>query len=145
MLPTLVRFLLVEDDDDHAEIIQRTMQQHRINNALERVVDGVEALAYVRGEGGYAGRQRPDVMLLDLKLPRMDGHQVLEAVKSDPDLANIAVVVLTTSNAETDRAKAYERHANSYLIKPIDYSRFQQLVNDLGLYWGIWNQYPPQS
>lgn len=144
MVPKLVRFLLVEDDNDHAEIIQRTMQQHRINNVMERVVDGVEALAYVRGEGEYAGRERPDVMLLDLKLPRMDGHQVLEVVKSDPDLASIAVVVLTTSSAETDRAKAYERHANSYLVKPVDYTRFQQLVNDLSLYWGIWNSFPRQ-
>ena len=144
MAPKLVRFLLVEDDNDHAEIIQRTMQQQGINNVMERVVDGVEALAYLRGEGEYEGRERPDVMLLDLKLPRMDGHQVLEAVKADPDLASIAVVVLTTSSAETDRAKAYQRHANSYLVKPIDYTRFQQLVYDLSMYWGMWNYFPQQ-
>lgn len=139
----LVRFLLVEDEDDHAEIVLRTLTQNRIGNGIERVRDGAEALAFLRKEGEFADRQRPDVILLDLKLPKVDGHEVLAEVKQDPALLKIPVVVLTTSDAETDRAKAYEHHANSYLVKPVDFERFRQMVADLSLYWGVWNRPAP--
>lgn len=143
MSPRLLHFLLVEDDDDHAEIVLRTFRQNHIGNTIERVPDGIEALQYVRHEGRYAGKPRPDVILLDLNLPKMDGHEVLDAIKSDDDLKRIPVVVLTTSDAETDRVKAYEHHANSYVVKPVDFARLRQMVNDLSLYWGLWNQPTP--
>lgn len=136
----LLHFLLVEDDDDHAEIVLRTLQRNRVGNTFDRVHDGADALAYVRRQGRFADAKRPDVVLLDLKLPKVNGHEVLAAIKEDPDLCSIPVVVLTTSSAETDRAKAYRHHANSYLVKPINFSRFRQMVSDLSLYWGVWNQ-----
>jgi CheY-like chemotaxis protein len=136
----LVHFLLVEDDDDHAELIQMTLAESRIGNTFDRVSDGEEALAYLRREGAYTDKLRPDVVLLDLKLPKVDGHEVLAQIKSDESLRGIPVVVLTTSHSEADKAKAYYNHANSYLVKPVDFDRFQQMVKDLKLYWGVWNQ-----
>jgi CheY-like chemotaxis protein len=136
----LVHFLLVEDDDDHAELIQMTFAESRIGNTFDRVSDGEEALAYLRREGAYADKPQPDVVLLDLKLPKVDGHEVLAQIKSDESLRRISVVVLTTSQSEADRAKAYYNHANSYLTKPVDFGGFQQMIKDLKLYWGVWNQ-----
>ena len=136
----LVHFLLVEDDDDHAELIQMTLAESRIGNTFDRVSDGEEALAYLRREGAYTDKRQPDVVLLDLKLPKVDGHEVLAQIKSDESLRRISVVVLTTSQSEADRAKAYYNHANSYLTKPVDFGRFQQMIKDLKLYWGVWNQ-----
>ena len=136
----MLRFLLVEDDEDHAAIVLRTLRRNRVGNVVDHVTDGAEALAYLRREGAFADREPPDIVLLDLKLPKVDGHEVLAAIKSDPALAPIPVVVLTTSAAETDRIKAYEHHANSYLVKPIDFKRFRQMVKDLDLYWGMWNR-----
>lgn len=145
MQPKLLHFLLVEDDDDHATILIRTLRQNRIANAIDRVADGADALAYLRREGPYSGKSRPDIVLLDLKLPQMDGHDVLAAIKADPELRSIPVVVLTTSDAELDRARAYELHANSYLVKPVDFERFRQMANELSLYWGVWNEPVPGS
>ncbi len=134
------RFLLVEDDDDHAEFLIRALKRARSTNQVERMGDGAQALAYLRGEGEHVGRPTPNVILLDLKLPKVDGHEVLAAIKSDPVLFTIPVVVLTTSDAESDRARAYAYHANSYLVKPIDFERFRQLIHDLEMYWGVWNR-----
>lgn len=145
MQPKLLHFLLVEDDDDHATILIRTLRQNRIANAIDRVAEGADALAYLRREGPYSGKSRPDIVLLDLKLPQMDGHDVLAAIKADPELRSIPVVVLTTSDAELDRARAYELHANSYLVKPVDFERFRQMANELSLYWGVWNEPVPGS
>ena len=136
----LLNFLLVEDDMDHAEIVLRTLQRNRVANHLAHVTDGAEALAYLRREGKYADSPHPDIILLDLKLPKLDGHEVLAQVKEDVELRKIPVVILTTSNAETDRAKAYAYHANSYIVKPINFTRFRQMVKDLSLYWGVWNE-----
>ncbi len=142
MATKLLNFLLVEDDDDHAHLVQRNLNTSRVVNSVERVADGVEALRYLRGEGGYANHPRPDVILLDLNMPKMNGHEILSAIKSDVNLRSIPVVVLTTSDAESDRAKAYEHHANSYVVKPLDFGEFRKMVHDLGLYWGIWNRPP---
>ncbi len=136
----ITRFLLIEDDDDHAEFLTRALKRARPTNQVDRMSDGAQALAYLRGEGEHAGRPTPDVILLDLKLPKVDGHEVLAGIKSDPALFTIPVVVLTTSDAESDRARAYAHHANSYLVKPIDFERFRQLIHDLEAYWGIWNR-----
>lgn len=138
-----VRFLLVEDDDSHAELVELALADNRIANDFRRVNDGQAALAYLRGEAPYGAHPRPDVILLDLKLPKIDGLDVLRQVKNDPLLRTIPVVILTTSAAEVDRARAYEHHANSYVVKPIDFDQFHRMVKDLQLYWTAWNAPPP--
>lgn len=135
----LIHFLLVEDDPDHANLVLRALDRNRVKNTVDHVVDGAEALAYLRKEGQYAQRPRPDVVLLDLNLPKVDGHQVLTEIKEDPDLQSIPVVVLTTSDAEADRLRAYRHHANSYVVKPLDFEQFRKMVDDLKYYWGVWN------
>ena len=140
----LVTFLLVEDDDIHAHLVIRSLEKARVSNRVLRVRDGAEALLFLRREGDFAEQPSPDVVLLDLKLPKVDGHEVLSAIKEDESLKMIPVVVMTTSDAEADRAKAYKHHANSYVVKPIDFEKFRRLVNDLCLYWGVWNE-PPQG
>lgn len=136
----LVRFLLVEDDDDHAEVVRRTLSRERLNNEIDHVRNGAEALALLRGEGGYREHPLPDIILLDLKMPVMDGHEVLAVLKKDARLRRIPVVIMTTSDAESDRERAYDLNANSYVVKPVDFERFRQLVRDLSLYWGVWHR-----
>ena len=136
-----MNFLLVEDDDDHAEIVLRTLKRNRVANTIDRVADGESALAYLRNVGAFANRKRPDIILLDLKLPKLSGHELLKIIKTDPKLLSIPVVVLTTSSAESDRERAYEHHANSYIVKPVNFTRFREMVRDLSLYWGVWS--PP--
>lgn len=142
MSPRLLTFLLVEDDDNHAHLVTRSLAKARVQNRVFRVSDGCEALAYLRQEGVHANEPHPDVILLDLNLPRLNGHEVLAEIKQDPALKAIPVVVMTTSDAESDRAKAYEHHANSYVVKPVNFDRFRELVKDLCLYWGVWNEPP---
>jgi hypothetical protein len=132
-------YLLIEDDLDHAELIRRTLVRQRSEIVVEHVSDGAQALAYLRQQGPYKGRPMPDVILLDLKLPKMDGHEVLAGIKQDEQLRQIPVVVLTTSDAASDRARAYRLHANSYLVKPLDFDQFQQMISVMQQYWGIWN------
>lgn len=135
----LIRFLLVEDDDAHAELVERALRGNRVGNVLDRARDGEEALRRLRREPPHEDAPLPDVVLLDLKLPKVGGHEVLAAIKSDPALRHLPVVVLTTSAAERDRAAAHEAHVNSYLVKPVDFERFRQMVSDLSLYWGVWH------
>jgi CheY-like chemotaxis protein len=140
-----ITILLVEDEPAHAEIIRRNFENFRIANRLEHVSDGEEALDYLyrRGRFGDPGRSpRPGVILLDLRLPKIDGIEVLEIVKSDRKLRRIPVVVLTTSAAEADKIKAYDNYANSYLVKPVDHAQFVALMQALGCYWLAWNDYP---
>ncbi|MDO3380107.1 response regulator [Geoalkalibacter halelectricus] len=137
--------LLAEDDPAHAEIVRRNMEISRISNRLEHVVDGQEALDYLYQRGHFkdpACSPRPGLILLDLRMPRVDGLEVLKTIKNDLDLARIPVVVLTTSAAEADMAKAYEHHANSYLVKPVDFPQFVSLLETIGYYWLIWNKCP---
>ncbi len=138
-----VNFLLVEDDDAHAELIQLALDENRVSNRIVRVSDGVEAMSLLRNRAGFNPAKLPDVILLDLKLPRMDGLEVLAAIKGDESLKMLPVVILTTSAAESDRARAYSHHANSYVVKPIDFNVFHQMVKDLQLYWSAWNEPPP--
>ncbi|MGD9692173.1 MAG: response regulator [Phycisphaerales bacterium] len=135
-----IHFLLVEDDDDHADLIERGLREGKTQGTISRVADGEAAMAFLRREGPYRGAARPDVVLLDINLPRMNGHEVLRAIKSDPSLGTIPVVILTTSQAQVDRARAYEERANSYLAKPIDFDNFHQMIVDTRLYWTDWNQ-----
>ncbi|MGE4545372.1 MAG: response regulator [Pedobacter sp.] len=137
--------LLAEDDPAHAEIVRRNMENSRIANRLEHVMDGQKALDYLYRRNGFsdpAKSPRPGLILLDLRMPKVDGIEVLTTVKSDPELARIPIVVLTTSAAEMDIAKAYDHHANSYLVKPVDFSQFTELLETLGYYWLAWNQSP---
>ncbi len=135
------RFLLVEDNDAHAKLVMMQLRD-RDELTIDRVPDGEEALAYLRQEGPYANKERPDVVLLDLKLPRLNGHEVLRQLKADEELRGIPVIVLTTSQAEKDMAEAYREHVNSYLIKPFDFARFQRMMEDVAHYWGDWNEHP---
>jgi len=140
-----VTILLVEDDPAHAEIVKRNMADFRIANRLYHVEDGQAALDYLYREGGFAGPDvapRPDLILLDLRLPKVDGQQVLQRLNEDAALRAIPVVVLTTSRAEVDLMSAYSHGACSYLVKPIDFDKFTELLATFGFYWLIWNQFP---
>ena len=141
--PVLV--MLVEDNIDHAELVLRTLKEHRIANKVRHFQDGQSALDYLYRRGEFSGlteTERPQVILLDLRLPRVDGMEVLKTIKEDADLKSIPVVVLTTSEAEKDVAKAYYNHANSYLVKPVGFEDFRKLMDDLGFYWLGWNTNP---
>lgn len=141
--PVLV--MLVEDNVDHAELVIRTLEEHNIANRVLHFLDGQSALDYLFRRGEFAGSteaQRPHVILLDLRLPRIDGMEVLKAIKEDAHLKVIPVVVLTTSEAEKDVARAYYNRANSYLVKPVGFEEFKQLMDDLGSYWLGWNTSP---
>jgi CheY-like chemotaxis protein len=135
--------LLVEDDPAHAEIVRRNFEDLRIANRIVHVGDGQQALDYLFRRGDYADAERypaPGLVLLDLRLPKVDGLEVLRTVKADPGLKRIPVVVLTTSAAAGDLAKAYESHANSYLVKPADLASFTELMAAFGRYWLAWNE-----
>jgi len=137
--------LLVEDDLAHAEIVRRNLEEFRVANRLRHVTDGQEALDYLFHEGRYrdaAAHPRPGLVLLDLRLPKVDGLEVLRIVKADPGLGSIPVVILTTSDAESDMARAYRCQANSYLVKPVDLRNFTALMETFGYYWLAWNKFP---
>ena len=140
--------LLVEDNLDHAELVRRSLADHRVANQVRHLTDGQAALDYLFRRGAFADRAtspRPHLILLDLRLPRVDGLDVLKAIKQDPDLHTIPVVVLTTSNAGRDIGAAYRNYVNSYLVKPVGYDAFNKLMKDLGFYWLAWNRYPYSS
>ena len=126
-----IHVLLVEDDPGDVLMTQEAFEEHKLRNRLTVVSDGAEALAYLRQEGEYADAVAPDLILLDLNLPRRDGRQVLEEVKADPDLRRIPVVVLTTSEAEEDVLRSYDLHANAYVTKPVDFNRFIEVVRQI--------------
>jgi CheY-like chemotaxis protein len=137
--------LLVEDEPAHAEIVRRNLSGFRMANRLIHVSDGQAALDYLNQVGEFSDaalHPRPNLVLLDLRLPKVDGLEVLKIIKTSPHLNHIPVVVLTTSKTETDMVSAYEFHANSYLVKPVDHIQFQGLMDSFGFYWLAWNQYP---
>jgi CheY-like chemotaxis protein len=136
------RFLLVEDNNAHAKLVMLQLNDVNANVVVDRVSDGSEALEYLRGQGAFAKRERPDVVLLDLRLPRVDGHEVLRQIKCDEQLQVIPVVILTTSATDADKEEAYSNHANSYVTKPLDFDQFQQMIESLKMYWASWNQSP---
>jgi chemotaxis family two-component system response regulator Rcp1 len=141
----VVHLLLVEDDDAHAMFVERSFVGGGGRATMDRVHDGVEAVAYVRRLGEFQNRPRPDLILLDLNLPRMNGHEVLRTFKADDDLKMIPVVILTTSDAEQDRRQAYGLHANGYLVKPTDFGQFRQMIGAVTSYWGVWNRPASES
>ncbi len=136
--------LLVEDNPDHAELIMRNFEG-RSGARIHHITDGEAALDYLFQRGGFNDgdkHPRPHVVLLDLRLPKVDGLEVLKQVRASAELNSIPIVILTTSHAGSDVDRAYRRHVNSYLVKPTDFDDFAQLMNDLGCYWLGWNQYP---
>jgi two-component system, response regulator len=144
MIPQQLIFL-VEDNDDDAELTLRAFKAAKIANPVMRARDGVEALDYLLGRGNHAGRDvsdAPAVVLLDLKLPRLSGLEVLKAVRADERTKHLPIVILTSSNEERDRLSAYDQFANSYVLKPVDYDQFVAAARQLGLYWMVLNVPP---
>ena len=140
-----VDILLVEDDPAHAEIVRRNLADFRVANRITVVEDGQVALDYLFRQGEWADparSPRPHLILLDLRLPRVDGLEVLRRLKAEDDLRSIPTVVLTTSAAESDIASAYAHGAGSYLVKPVDFEKFTQLMSTFGYYWLAWNRLP---
>lgn len=130
-----IEVLLVEDNPGDVRLTQEAFKEGKVRNHLHHVPDGVEALAFLRREGRYKDVPRPDLVLLDLNLPRKDGREVLQEIKSDRDLRLIPVVVLTTSQAEQDILRAYDLHANCYITKPVDLDQFIEIVNTIEDFW----------
>jgi len=130
-----VEILLAEDNPGDVMLTKKALEQGKLANNLHVVTDGVEALEYLRQEGEYADEPRPDLVLLDLNMPRKDGQDVLEELQDDPDLRRIPVVVLTSSESEEDIAKSYELNANAYLTKPVDFDGFIEIVNRMENFW----------
>ncbi|WP_166846887.1 response regulator [Isoptericola sp. BMS4] len=128
---TGIEVLLVEDDPGDVLMTREAFEEHKVANRLSVVSDGVSAMAFLRREGEHADAPRPDLVLLDLNLPRMDGREVLAAVKADEELRHIPVVVLTTSEAEEDVLRSYSLHANAYVTKPVDFERFIEVVRQI--------------
>jgi CheY-like chemotaxis protein len=137
--------LLVEDNPDHAELAMRNLDDGKLANRVFHVEDGEAALDFLNHRGIYADPHeypRPHLILLDLRLPKVDGIEVLKSVKASEELKAIPVVILTTSAAERDLAQAYQNYANSYLTKPVDFGSFSELLRDMGFYWLAWNKRP---
>jgi len=140
--------LLVEDNDDDAQLTLRALKLNHVANRVDVVRDGVEALDYLFCRGAYIGRDPkvlPQVVLLDLKLPKVSGMEVLEQIRHEPRTRRLPVVILTSSNGESDLARCYDLGANSYIRKPVDFTRFMDAVNGLGLYWLVLNERPPAA
>lgn len=138
--------LLVEDNPDDEALTLRALKKNNITNEVVVARDGVEALDFLFGTGKQGGRAiTPQVILLDLKLPKIDGLDVLRRVRSDPRTKLLPVVILTSSNEERDRLQGYDIGANSYVRKPVDFVQFTEAVRQLGLYWLLLNEKPPQT
>ena len=140
--------LLVEDNDDDVELTLRALRRNRVANRVDVVRDGAEALEYLFATGSHKGRDvrdAPNLVLLDLKLPKVGGLEVLERLRADPRTRRLPVVVLTSSNVESDLARSYDLGANSYIRKPVDFTQFMEAVNQLGLYWLVLNESPPYA
>ena len=127
--------LLVEDSEDDVELTLEALKDSRVLMEVHVVADGISAMAFLRCEGEYTDKRRPDLILLDLNLPLMDGREVLKEIRADPNLTDIPVVVLTTSEDEGDILKAYKLHANCYISKPVDFLRFTGIIQQIEGFW----------
>jgi two-component system, chemotaxis family, response regulator Rcp1 len=132
---TPIIIFLVEDNPGDIRLTREALREGKVANTLIVASDGVEALAFLRGEGKHADAPRPDLILLDLNLPRKDGREVLAEIKADPNLKRIPVVVLTTSRLEEDIIKTYDLHANCYITKPVDFDKFVSVVRTIDEFW----------
>ena len=142
---TPIEVLLVEDDPGDVMMTQEAFEEHKVQNRLTVVSDGAEALSYLRREGAYANAVRPDLILLDLNLPRRDGREVLAEIKKDEDLGRIPVVVLTTSSADEDILRSYQLHANAYVTKPVDFARFIEVIRQIDEFFVSVVKLPPRA
>jgi CheY-like chemotaxis protein len=142
-----VDILLVEDNPNDAELTLRALRKHHLTNRLEWVQDGAEALDFLFMRGNYAARieSTPKLVLLDLRLPKLDGLEVLKAIRASPKIAMIPVVVMTSSTQERDIVSSYKLGANSFVSKPVIFDEFMKVVADLGLYWTLINKAPPSG
>ena len=138
-----IEILLVEDNPGDVRLTEEALKEGKVSNRLSVVPDGVEAIEYLRKRGDYASAATPDLVLLDLNLPRMDGREVLNEIKSDDDLKRIPVVVLTSSKAEEDILKVYNLHANCYITKPMDLNQFIKVVKSIEDFWFTIVKLPP--
>jgi CheY-like chemotaxis protein len=138
--------LLAEDNPKDVELTLEALAEHHLANHVSVVRDGVEAMEFLRCEGKYKSRQpgNPAVVLLDIKMPRMDGLEVLRAVRSDPSMKTLPVVMLTSSREEPDLKKSYELGANAYVVKPVDFQDFIEAVRQVGVFWAVINERPPE-
>jgi len=130
-----IRILMAEDDLEDQMLVQKAFREARSINHLTFVNDGEELLQYLRHEGNYAGAPQPDILLLDLNMPKMDGREALKEIKSDPDLRSLPVVILTTSSADEDIVRSYDLGASSYIQKPVTFEKMVEVVETLGKYW----------
>ena len=137
--------LLVEDNVNDIELTLIALEKTRLANPVVSIRDGAEALDYLRREGQYAERkdENPAVILLDKKLPKIDGHEVLKAVRADDKLKRIPVVMLTSSREEKDLLRSYDLGVNAYVVKPVEFDDFMAAINDLGMFWAVLNEPPP--
>ena len=140
-----IEILLVEDNPGDARLAVEALKDSQVRNNLYHVKDGVEAMDFLNRRGSYADVPVPDLILLDLNLPRKDGREVLEEIKEDPELKLVPVVVLTTSEAERDLVRTYDLHANAYVVKPIDLDRFVEVVQAIEDFWFAIVKLPPKN
>ncbi len=143
--PNVIEILLIEDNPNDAELALRALKKHGLANKLKLLQDGAEALEFIFATGGYADRDlnhRPKLILLDLKLPKVDGLEILRRIKADERTRTIPVVVMTSSQEELDIVESYRLGVNSYIVKPVDFDKFVQSVADLGFYWLLLNKVP---
>ena len=139
-----IEILLVEDNPGDVRLTLEALKEAKVQNRLHVVGDGVEAMAYLRIEGAFADAPKPDLILLDLNLPKKDGREVLVEIKNDPVLCSIPVVILTTSHAEKDLVQAYESHANCYITKPVDFQQFLAIIKSIENFWLTIVKLPPK-
>jgi CheY-like chemotaxis protein len=142
MEPKSVDILLVEDNADHVELIVKALRNNNVLNEVHVAISGEEAMDFLYQRGAYVDAARPGLILLDIKLPGMDGIEFLRRIKADPKLKLIPVVVLTTSGSEKEIAESYNCGANSYIVKPVDFERFAKVIKELKLYWMVVNSLP---
>ena len=140
-----IDILLVEDNPGDVRLTRELLKESKVNNRLAAVENGAEAIAYLRRQGKYRDAERPDLILLDLNLPRMDGREVLAEIKRDPDLRRIPVVILTSSSADADVIKTYDLHANCYVTKPVGLDQFATVVKSIEDFWLAIVRLPPDG
>jgi CheY-like chemotaxis protein len=142
MKPKSVDILVVEDNPDHVELILKALRNNNVLNEVYVVTSGEEATDFLHQQGAHVDKPRPGLILLDIKLPGMDGIEFLRRVKADPKFQSIPIVVLTTSGSEEEIAESYRCGANSYIVKPVDFEQFIKVIKELKLYWMVVNSLP---
>ena len=141
----MITILLVEDNPGDVRLTQEALKEAKVKTTLMVVKDGVEAMAFLNKQGNYSDALRPDLILLDLNLPKKNGYEVLQEIRNEPSLRRIPVVILTTSEAEKDIVKAYDLHANCYITKPVDMTQFIEIVKGVDDFWFTIVKLPPSN